>query len=67
MDTMDTLDDDKIGTPGVKPKSPRANEAPGNEDDEVLPPDELSEDEGGAKGGDMENLDSWGLETDLEE
>lgn len=60
---MDTFEDDKMPDEEVKPKSPVA----GGDDDTVLPPDEDEDAAGEKEGGDLENLDSWGLETDLEE
>ncbi len=62
---MDTFEDDKTTDEEVKPGSPLAKD--NGDNDEALPPDELGGEEAGEKGGDLENLDSWGLETDLEE
>ncbi len=64
---MDTQEDDKMDTEETKRPRPKPGNSGTEEDEGILPPDELADDEGGAKGGDMENLDSWGLETDLEE
>ena len=63
---MDTFDDEKMPDEparavGMKPKSGVT------EDDDVLPPGTTEDESEEKEGGDLENLDAWGIETDLEE